>query len=103
MVSIYDIVPGMKIRLVSHHENTFQKKRDWLGKVVTVRNVYPSGRPWYGGTAEDNCRPCFDAVEDKEHFPWGTGWPWYENHIECIIEDPENQPIDTSAFDSLII
>ena len=101
MVSIHDIAPGMKVRLVSQHENTFGDKRKWLGKVVTVCNVYPRGM--MDLSDKNRGRPCFSAVEDKECFQWGRGWPWFEEHIECIVEDPESQPIDTGAFDSLII
>lgn len=102
MVSIHDIAPGMKVRLVSQHERTFERKREWLGKTVTIREVYPDGRIFRDDTNNDK-RPFFNVVEDKERFKWGIGWPWFEDHIECIIEDPENQPIDTSAFDALII
>lgn len=100
MVSIHDITPGMKVQLISQHEDTFGEKRKWLGKVVTVRNVYPDGIKF---DVRNRGRPCFNAVEDKELFQWGRGWPWFADHIECIVEDPENQPIDTGAFDSLII
>ena len=103
MVSIYDIVPGMKVRLVSQHVDTFQRKRKWLGKVVTVRNVCLNGVKWSDGFGDHVSPPCFNVIEDRERFPWGTGWMWYEDHIECIVEDPESQPIDTSAFDALLI
>lgn len=100
MVKVTDLSPGMRVKLVSSHENTFQNKRKWLGRVVIVKQVFPNGRK-YRCPDENDCRPAFNIVEDTEEFPWGAGWPWFDDHIEYIVDNMDSQKIDTSALDAL--
>lgn len=101
MVKVTDLSPGMKVKLVDSHANTFMNKCKWLGKIVTVKQIFPHGRKYRDDSRNDN-RPAFNIVEDTEKFPWGCGWPWFDDHIDYIVDDLGRQELDTSALDALL-
>lgn len=80
MVKFRDLQPGMKVRLVASAKDVYNNKRDWLGKIMTVR--------CFGH--DDKRRRSVFFEEDVGSYTRGIfkSWPWHEDHIAEIVDDP---------------
>ena len=97
MVSLSELRPGIKVKIVDHWvpgcgENPEGRMDHWLGKIVTVQEVF------------DNF---IDIEEDQGEF-LRRGWMWFPAAIDHIVHgeeplptDEDFQPAPEDAFQSL--
>lgn len=97
MVSVQQLHPGMRVKIVPHwvdgcHQNTYGRMDHYLGTIVTVQEIFNSDI--YGGY--------FTIEEDSGEFEGQDGhWHWFGESVDCIIDELELPDFEVSADDEL--
>ena len=89
MVYIKTLVPGDCVKIVDRwvdgcHANPDGEMDHWLGKIMTVREVWND----YVKMEED--------IEE-----WNGGWSWFSPALDCIVENDDTTfppPADLLSF-----
>ena len=82
MVKISDLHPGMRVKIVGRplEHNWSRNMNAYLSNIMTVREIQKGYD--YVSMVEDefdiNAKSCGQ-----------TGWCWFPDMIECIVDDPD--------------
>lgn len=84
MIDLRKLMPGMRVRIIEDPESVpyidlEYKMKKWCGQVVTVLSVN-----------DDSIQIEEDEGEGPEE--QGGHWFWYNEAVECIVEEELNYP-----------